>query len=147
MTTAIFSHIDTASYEGKPWSKVDGPGNNYAQKWHQREVYNLRGKEHEFNTDSSGFAVYKCPANEKHFIDDAEIRKGYYQEIENLLCDQLQGVKKVVIFDHTIRRRDKHSPRQPIQHVHVDQTPGAAAARVRRHLSTEEADQLIQGRY
>jgi hypothetical protein len=26
MTTANFKHIDPASYSGKPWSKVDGPG-------------------------------------------------------------------------------------------------------------------------
>jgi hypothetical protein len=52
-----------------------------------------------------------------------------------------------VIFDHTIRRRDKSSPRQPVQQVHVDQTPGAAEARVRRHLPQDEAETLLQGRY
>jgi len=54
---------------------------------------------------------------------------------------------QVVIFDHTIRRRTKDSPRQPVQQVHVDQTPGAAAVRVRRHLPQEEAEELLKGRY
>jgi len=34
-----------------------------------------------------------------------------------------------------------------VQQVHVDQTPEAAAARVRRHLPAEEAEELLKGRY
>jgi hypothetical protein len=56
-------------------------------------------------------------------------------------------MKQVVIFDHTIRRRQKNAPRQPVQQVHVDQTPGAAEHRVRRHLPKEEAEELLKGRY
>jgi hypothetical protein len=149
MTTASFSHIDTTSYEGKgkPWGKVDGPGTNFSHLWHEREVHNLRGRENEFNTDNSGFAVYNYPAKEKLFTDDAAVREGYYAEVEDLLRSKLQGVTKVVIFDHTIRRRDKNSPRQPVQQVHVDQTPAAAEVRVRRHTSPEEADDLVKRRW
>ena len=53
----------------------------------------------------------------------------------------------MVIFDHTIRKRQNTSPRQPVQLVHVDQTPGAAAGRVGRHLSAEEFDELLKNRY
>ena len=56
-------------------------------------------------------------------------------------------MKKVVVFDHTIRRHDKTSPRQPVQQVHVDQTPGAAEARVRRHLPPAEVEGLLEGRF
>ncbi|KAI4659516.1 uncharacterized protein J4E79_006048 [Alternaria viburni] len=147
MTTASFSHIDTDSYSGKPWAKVDGPGTSFSHKWYERSVNNLRGHEDEFNTDNSGFAVYQYPAKEKAFTDDAAVRGGYYAEVEALLRTKLPGVKKVVIFDHTIRRRDKNSPRQPVQQVHVDQTEAAAEARVRRHLSPEEADEWVKGRY
>jgi hypothetical protein len=147
MTTASFSHIDTNSYTGKPWGKVDGPGTNFSFQWHERPVHNLRGHEQEFNTDNSGFAVYEYPAEEKLFTDEDAVQNGYYREVEALLRNKLPGVKKVVIFDHTIRRRDKNSPRQPVQQVHVDQTPAAAEVRVRRHLPQEEAEQLLQGRY
>jgi hypothetical protein len=147
MTTANFVHIDTSSYSGRPWSKVDGPGNNFERKDHQREVNNLRGRELEFTTDNSGFAVHRYPAKEKLFTDDTAVREGYYQEVESLLRDKIPGIKKVVIFDHTIRRRQKGSPRQPVQQVHVDQTPGAAEVRVRRHLPPNEADELVKGRY
>ena len=147
MTTTIFKHIDTNSYKGKPWTKVDGPGKGYQQLDYERPVYNIRGKEQEFTTDNSGFAIYNEPAKEKLFVDDAAVRDGYYKEVEDLLKKTHKGVKKVVIFDHTIRRRQKDSPRQPVQQVHVDQTPEAAAVRVRRHLPADEAEELLKGRY
>lgn len=148
MTTATFKYIDTTSYQGKPWGKVDGPGKSFVLKDYQRKVTSLRGQEDQFSTENSGFAVYNHPAQEKAFTDEAAIRKGYYAEVESMLKERLPGkVKKVVIFDHTIRRRDKNAPRQPVQQVHVDQTPGAAAARVRRHLPADEAEELLKGRY
>ncbi|OSS54780.1 hypothetical protein B5807_01401 [Epicoccum nigrum] len=147
MTTASFVHIDPSSYTEKPWSKVDGPGQNFERKTHVRDVHNLRGREHEFTTDNSGFAVYNYPAKEKLFTDDRAVRIGYYKEVEDLLRNKIPGIKKVHIFDHTIRRRVKDSARQPVQQVHVDQTPAAAEARVRRHIPQEEADELVRGRY
>lgn len=147
MTTALFRHIDPNSYTGKPWNKVDSPGTSFAQKDHTRTMHNIRGHEHEFGTDISGFAVYNSPAREKKFTSDAAVRSAYYAEVESLLRSKLPGVKKVVIFDHTIRRRTEGSPRQPVQQVHVDQSPGAAEARVRRHLPADEADELLKGRY
>lgn len=148
MTSATFKYMDTGSYPGKPWSKVDGPGKSFTLVDHERDVYNIRGNQDaNFNTDTSGFAIYNVPSKEKEFTDDVAVRKGYYKEVEDMLRKRLQGVKKVVIFDHTIRRRVKNAPRQPVQQVHVDQTPGAAEVRVRRHLPTEEAEELLKGRY
>jgi len=147
MTTAIFKHIDESSYTSKPWAKVDGGGLSFKQADHTRSVTNIRGRESEFGTDISGFAVLNSPAKEKSFTDDDLVRSGYYGEVESLLRKNLPGIKKVVIFDHTIRRRISGAPRQPVQQVHVDQTPGAAAARVRRHLPEGEVDELLKGRY
>jgi len=108
-------------------------------------VHNIRGKEQDFSTDKSGFGVYNIPAKEKLFVDDATVRDGYYKEVEEVLRQTHPGIKKVHIFDHTIRRRQKDSPRQPVQQVHVDQTPEAVAVRVRRHLP-DEAEELLKGR-
>jgi hypothetical protein len=119
MTTASFKHIDPTSYEGKAWAKVDGPGSNFTQRDHTRDVHNLRGREHEFTTDNSGFTVHNYPAKEKLFTDDVAVREGYYQEVESMLKDKIPGISKIVIFDHTIRRRVKDAPRQPVQQVHV----------------------------
>ncbi|KAI1138909.1 hypothetical protein F5Y05DRAFT_382869 [Hypoxylon sp. FL0543] len=149
MTTAIFRHIDTSAIpQGtKPWVKVDADASSFKLAEHKRSVNNLRGRESEFSTDNSGFAVYKEPAAEKTFTDDAAIRNGYYQEIEDLLKKRIPGIKKVVIFDHTIRRRTPDAARTPVQQVHVDQTPAAAEARVRRHLPKDEAEELLKGRF
>jgi hypothetical protein len=147
MTIAKFKHIDTNSYTGKPWNKVDGPGTSFKQVFYERPLENIRGREHEFGTDISGFAVYNAPAKEKVFTDDAAVRSGYYAEVEALLQDRIPGIKRVEIFDHTIRRRIKDSPRQPVQQVHVDQSPGAAEVRVRRHLPADEVEDLLKGRY
>lgn len=153
MTTATFRHIDTSSYTGKPWSKVDGPGMGFKMQEVQRAVLNLRGREHEFHTDNSGFAVIHRPAQEKTFTDEHAVRDGYYSEVEALLRAHLpptpgsSRIRKVHIYDHTIRRRLPSSPRQPVQQVHVDQTRGAAEARVRRHLPAAEAEELLQRRF
>jgi len=154
MTTSTFKYIDPASYDPsatapfeKPWSKVDGPGYSFRLADHKRDVENIRGQESAFSTDKSGFAVYNYPSKEKSFTDEAAVREGYYAEVEKLLKEKLPGLKKVVLFDHTIRRREKASPRQPVQQVHVDQTPGAAETRVRRHVPESEAEELLKGRY
>lgn len=153
MTTSTFKYIDPASYKDssepfvKPWGKVDGPGKSFTLTDRERKVENLRGQEDQYNTDNAGFAVYNWPAKEKLFTDDEAVRTGYYAEVEQLLKSKLSGVKKVVIFDHTIRRNQKASPRQPVQQVHVDQTPNAAEVRVKRHLPAEEVEGLLKNRY
>lgn len=153
MTTSTFKYVDPTSYVEsnepfvKPWSKVDGPGWSFKFEDRESYVHDIRGSESQYHTDTSGFAVYNHPAKEKKFTDEAAVRSGYYEEVENILRSKLPGIKKVVIFDHTIRRRTKASPRQPVQQVHVDQTPGAAETRVRRHLPADEAEELLKGRY
>ena len=156
MTTSIFKYMDPSTYNPssteafiKPWAKVDGPGYSFKLSDHQRSVENIRGRESDFSTDTSGFAVYQRPTKENFgdFSDDEVVRNSYYQEVEEILKQKLSGIKKVVIFDHTIRRNKKTSPRAPVQQVHVDQTPSAAAARVRRHLPANEAEELLKGRY
>lgn len=147
MTTASFIHIDPNSFTGKPWAKVDGPGWSYKQNPYDRAIHNLRGQEKDFTTDNAGFQVVKSPAKEKLFVDESAVRNQYYGEVEELLKSTFPGIKKVVIFDHTIRRRIKDAPRQPVQQVHVDQTPGAAEARVRRHLPKDEAEELLKGHF
>lgn len=153
MTTGVFRHIDLSSHTVvdqafvKPWTKVDDGGRSFKHTERKRSVENMRGKEDEFGVDVSGFQVYEKPAKEKAFTDDQVVREQYYPEVEALLREKLPGVKKVVMFDHTIRRRTKGSPRQPVQQVHVDQTPGAAEVRVKRHLPPDEAEELLKGRY
>ncbi|KAL2128557.1 hypothetical protein VTI74DRAFT_9029 [Chaetomium olivicolor] len=161
-TTGDFRYLDPASISPttKPWSKVDGAYSSFSMTSRRRSVTNFRdclglhtsSQRGSFGTDIdvAGFAVYHAPAKEKAFTDDAAVRQGYYAEVEALLREKLPGkVARVVIFDHTIRRHDPASPRQPVQQVHVDQTPAAAEARVRRHvkLPEEQMEELLRRRY
>lgn len=106
MTSGTFEYIDRTSFVDsqepfrKPWAKVDGPGYSFRRTGIKRSVENLRGQENQFSINTSGFAVYKSPATEKSFTDDQAVRKGYYEEVEQLLRSKLPSVKKVVIFDH-----------------------------------------------
>jgi len=150
MTTGKFKYIDPASFgaaKSKPWSKVDDGGRSFDEVTVSRPVNNARGHESEFSVDRSGFQFLKAPAKETRFTNDEAVRSGYYSEVEELLKKTIPGIKKVVIFDHTIRRHETTSARQPVNQVHVDQTPKAAEARVYRHLAKSEADKLVKGRY
>ncbi|KIJ54029.1 hypothetical protein M422DRAFT_154008 [Sphaerobolus stellatus SS14] len=115
------------------------------------EIENIRGKEDQYNTDNAGFLFVKNKATHTKFTDDAEIRKEYYAESIALL-KKLTGARRVIIFDHTIRRHrpgvidDSEENRQPVPSVHVDQTPEAAANRVRRH-APDQAAELLKHRY
>ncbi|KAG7293543.1 hypothetical protein NEMBOFW57_003595 [Staphylotrichum longicolle] len=161
MTTAgDFRYLDpsTISPSTKPWSKVDGAATSYTLTSRRRSVTNIRdclglhSQRGSFGTDIdvSGFAVYHAPAQSTDFSSDSAVRTSYYPEVEALLRAKLPGkIANVTIFDHTIRRHDPTSPRQPVQQVHVDQTPRAAEARVRRHvkLPPAELDALLKRRY
>ncbi|KAI0908680.1 methyltransferase [Ustulina deusta] len=165
-TTAAFNYIDAASGHtgtAKHWTKVDGGGRSYTHRQVSRPVHNLRNEPaSEFNTDVSGFGMQRWPSREKAFADDAAVRGPYYDDTEAVLranCDALASnagsgkagadnkVHKVVFFDHTIRRRVPGAPRGPVQQIHVDQTPAAAVARVRRHLPPDEAEELLKHRF
>lgn len=167
MTTASeFFYLDPASISTstKPWSKVDGGGRSFDLASHQRSVHNLRDALPQTPTpasatqqgtfgldiDVSGFATFHSPAQEKTFTSETAVREGYYAEVETLLRAKLPGkVARVVIFDHTIRRHDPAAARQPVRQVHVDQTPAAAEARVRRHLKLPDAevDEILKKRF
>ncbi|PLN77562.1 hypothetical protein BDW42DRAFT_176663 [Aspergillus taichungensis] len=153
MTTATFKHIDPKTYDPnatapfhKPWSKVDGPGSSFDLISLPRHVTNLRHHQPEhtkFTIDTAGFSLHHAPSTEKAFTDETIIRTAYYAEVETLLRTLHPGITKVVPFDHTIRRRAAGSPRSPVEMLHVDQTPAAAEARVRRHLPADEADSIL----
>jgi hypothetical protein len=136
----------------KPDPESNIPRRNYEQEKVPTEVRNLRGRENLVSLDKEGFQFGIHPAKHTTFLDDAEIEAEYYPESIELL-KQVTGASRVVIFDHTIRRRrpdqleEDPSKRQPAAGVHVDQTPAAATARVHRHLPPSDAPELVRRRF
>jgi hypothetical protein len=119
---------------------------NYGQKDHPVLVQDIRGHEHAFKLETNGFmALSKAPAeNSVLFTDHEDIRLNYYPQVERLLHSTLKP-KRIYVFDHTVRSSTSGAPSRPVHHVHIDQTPFSAEARVYVHLP-EEADHLLKER-
>ncbi|KAI0264976.1 hypothetical protein BC834DRAFT_881409 [Gloeopeniophorella convolvens] len=142
----------------KAWSNINADpvtgkrAANWEYQGHPVRIENLRGHEGEVSLDKNGFQYFNHPAQHTSFANDEEVEAEYYPESIELL-KQLTGASRVVIFDHTIRRRrpgevaDTPQKRQPVAGVHVDQTPASAAARVHRHLPAADAPGLLERRF
>ncbi|KAF9078259.1 hypothetical protein BDP27DRAFT_1397303 [Rhodocollybia butyracea] len=121
---------------------------NYIAVEHTLPIEDVRGKEHLYTLDTAGFQYFQHKAKHTSFSNDEEIEREYYPESTELL-KKLTGASKVVLFDHTIRRRRPGevdtdvTKRQPVTQVHVDQTTQSAINRVHRHLPESEAPELI----
>ncbi|KAF8876676.1 hypothetical protein BD779DRAFT_156794 [Infundibulicybe gibba] len=125
---------------------------NWAHAEHPTVIENLRGKEDSTTLDTTGFQLFNRPSKHKTFNSDAEIHAEYYPESIELI-KELTGASRVVLFDHTIRRRrpgvidDSPEKRQPVAQAHIDQTPAASVARVHRHLPPKDAEALLKRRF
>ncbi|HZR86852.1 MAG TPA: CmcJ/NvfI family oxidoreductase [Bradyrhizobium sp.] len=104
-----------------------------------------------FSLDREGFQLVRHPTVVRNFYDDEEVKRVYYPAVEAFLKATLKA-DRVVIFDHTVRKRVEGAPdlrgagpRQPATRVHVDQTVTSGANRVREHVP-DEAEELLKGR-
>ena len=141
----------------KPYNYVEQPPegvprNNFGVDSHTVPIHSMRGLESSFSLDKHAFLPVPSSnavsaASKADFSSDASVEKTYYPEVEKLLLDTLPGSpKRVLIFDHTIRRAVQGAHREPVMRVHIDQTNWSAAERVRFHLP-DEAETLLKGRY
>jgi len=136
----------------KPFNYVEAPPpgeptHNYNTFSTSVSISDLRGHEAEFTLDKNAFAALSnVHSAETEFADDDHIKQIYYPEVEKLIIENVPGAKRVLLFDHTIRRAKPNATRAPVTRAHIDQTPSAAEARVHHHLP-EEASELLRGRY
>jgi hypothetical protein len=114
-------------------------------------ISDVRSLPSQVSLDEEGFALIRHKSTVGNFYDDEEVKRVYYPEAEQLL-KELTGAHRVLIFDHTVRRRlpgseDRRAnvPRQPVPRVHVDHTARSGPQRV-RDLLPGEADPLLRGR-
>ena len=132
-------------YVEKPSGDI--PQSNFGVKEVDVELQDIRGQESSFSLEKNSFATLQnIPSEEKDFEDDEHIKAVYYPEVEQTILQNVPGAKRVLLFDHTIRRSKVDAHRAPVTRVHVDQTPESAAARVKHHLP-DEADTLLKSRY
>lgn len=128
------------------------PRSNAVYEPHRVVIRNARPIAAELTLDRQGFILVPHKSAVHDFYDEDELRRLYYPEAERLIAEHT-GAARVVIFDHTIRRRiwgaedrTAGTPRQPVPRVHNDYTDLSAPQRV-RDLMGEEADALLQHRF
>jgi hypothetical protein len=119
---------------------------------HTVAIRDVRPVASTLSLEHEGFQLLAAPTSVKDFDDDESIRTRYYAETISLL-EKVTGASRVVVFDHTIRRRipgatDRSTgiPRQPVPRVHNDYTVKSGPQRV-RDLLGDEADALLQKRF
>ena len=137
----------------KPFNYVEAPPEgqpqrNFGDTDIPITIDDIRGKESSFTLDNNAFTALTNipPSSEKSFSDDESVKQNYYPEVEKLLLENVPGAKRILLFDHTIRKANPNANRAPVTRVHIDQTASSAAARVSHHLP-DEADTLLKGRY
>jgi len=119
---------------------------------HTVPVFDMRPIAGDLSLDTQGFVLVDAPTQVRDFYDESQLQATYYPEAEQLV-KQATGASRVVVFDHTIRRRtpgveDRTPgiPRQPVTRIHGDYTEVSGPQRV-RDLMGEEADDLLSRRF
>src|ERR1700730_746927 len=119
---------------------------------HRMTIYDARPVAARLSLDGEGLALVEHRSAVKDFNDEDELRQVYYPEAERLVAEAA-GAERVLVFDHTIRRRVSGGvdrapgrPRQPVTSVHNDYTVKSGPQRV-RDLMGEEAEELLRHRF
>jgi len=115
-------------------------------------MYDLRALPVPPTLDREGFALLEAPTAADDLYDDQAVRQIYDREAEHIVA-AATGASRVVVFDHTIRRRtpgvaDRTPgiPRQPVTRIHGDYTEVSGPQRV-RDLMGDEAEDLLKRRF
>lgn len=130
--------------EGVPWTNSDYHGQSV-------RIENARPFASRLSLDVEGMTVVRRPSAVRDFWDEAQTLALGHPETAELVKD-VTGASRVVVFDHTLRRRSAgvadrtaDAPRQPAIRAHVDQTVASGPQRV-RDLMGDQAEALLRGR-
>jgi hypothetical protein len=93
---------------------------------HVMLIHDARPVAGRLTLDGEGLAHIEHRSAVKDFYDEDELRRVYYPEAIRLVAEAT-GASRVLVFDHTIRRRvaggidrSPGTPRQPVTSVHND---------------------------
>ena len=127
------------------------PASNIAYEAHTVRVENARPIADFLSLDVHGLAVVRHRSAVRDFWDEAQTLALGHPETARLVRD-ITGASRVVVFDHTLRRRaagtadrTPNAPRQPATRAHVDQTIASGPQRV-RDVMGDQAESLLTGR-
>jgi len=119
---------------------------------HRMTIYDVRPVAARLSLDSEGLALVTHNSAVRDFYDEDELQRVYYPEAERLVAE-VTGATRVLVFDHTVRRRvwggvdrSAGTPRQPVTVVHNDYTIDSGPQRV-RDLVGDDAGELLNHRF
>ena len=151
----VFNYIAPMDEKPRNYTYDPPPGvpqTNARYEPHPMTVYDVRPVAHELSVDVEGIELVEYRSAVHGFDEEDEIRRAYYPESERLVA-RATGASRVVVFDHTIRRRQPNAmdraagvPRQPVTRVHNDYTEKSGPQRV-RDLMGAEAEALLRKRF
>ncbi|CZT23694.1 uncharacterized protein RCC_09408 [Ramularia collo-cygni] len=134
-------------------------GQNYKWLPYNVQVSNCRDAKESFTLDDHAFTFVDDEEGSRpellqsvRDIDTETIERDYYASVEEVV-KRATGAEKVVIFNHSIRKRDpdegffgRPGKQQPGRTVHCDQTPKGALRRARQY-GGENVEELLKGRF
>jgi hypothetical protein len=144
----INNGTEVFTYTGGPGSLDVRTGG--AQDPQKVVMHNGRPHVGEFNLEVHGFRFVQHDTRMQNFLDEAEVKRVYYPEMEALIKAQ-SGAKRVVVFDHTLRTaddafREQQKIREVVRRAHNDYTEWSGPQRV-RDILPDEAEELLKHRF
>ncbi len=138
-----------------PYTFTGGPGSTEVRSNQSPDprvvtMHNGRPFAQRFALDRDGFRFVDHDTKMRNFLDEDEVHRVYYPEMEALIKAET-GATRVVVFDHTLRTaddefREANKLREVVRRVHNDYTEWSGPQRV-RDLLPDEAEQLLQHRF
>ena len=115
------------TYSYKPPPGV--PRSNLRYETHTVPIHDARPVADTLSLDSEGFALIEHRSDVRDFYDETQLRRVYHPEAEQVVAARTGG-SRVMVFDHTIRRRTHgvkdRTPdiplQQPAMRTHGDYT-------------------------
>lgn len=134
-------------YEPDPSVKLNPPGTDA----HEMAIENGWPNAARFSVDREGFEIHKFEAQFQDYDHEERVKGEFYEQVVRFV-KRHTGAKRVLVFDHTIRKRlpadlkvQTTVQRPAVLLVHSDYTVTSGPQRV-RDLLPEEAPDLLQRR-
>jgi hypothetical protein len=128
----------------RPQMNYGGPGTGEVSEIYAPRKVTIRdGRKISASLDVEGFELVRR-ASSIDFLNESETASIGRDEAAALVRETT-GASRVLVFDHTQRKRAPDAPRQPSVRVHVDYTANSGPQRV-RDLLPDEAESLLTKR-
>lgn len=134
-------------YEPDPGTELNPPGTDLREM----DIHNGWPEADRLSADREGFELHEFGAAFDAYDDDAAVHRDFYPQVIDYV-KRHTGAKRVVVFDHTIRKRlpadlkvQTTVQRPAVLLVHSDYTVHSGPQRV-RDILPDEADALLQRR-